>query len=125
DVLPTADHHVLDPPDDVAVAVLTHDREVTRVHPTVGVDGLRGLLRVLPVAQHHRVAAGAELTGLTPLDRVTGDRVDHLDLHVRVGPADAGGTALQVVVRPGLARHRRGLGHAVGDGDLLHVHRVD
>src|SRR5882757_1915674 len=33
DVLPAADHHVLDATDDVAVAIRPHDRQVTGVHP--------------------------------------------------------------------------------------------
>jgi hypothetical protein len=42
DVLAAADHHVLDPPDDVDVAVVVHHREVAGVHPPVGVDRLGG-----------------------------------------------------------------------------------
>src|SRR6478735_1635544 len=84
DVLPTADDHVLDPADDVAVAVLAHLGEVAGVHPAVGVDGLGGLLGVVPVAEHHRVAAGAELPGLPALDGLAGGGVDDLDLDVGV-----------------------------------------
>ncbi len=91
DVLPPApDHHVLDPADDVAVAVLAHRGQVAGVHPAVGVDGLGGLLRVLPVAQHDRVAPPrTQLTGFAPpRHRLPPGRVDHLDLQVRVDRAD-------------------------------------
>ena len=125
DVLPAADDHVLDPADDVAVAVLAHLGEVAGVHPAVGVDGLGGLLGVVPVAEHHRVAAGAELAGLPALDGLAGDRVDDLDLDVGVDPPDRRRTTLEVVVGAGLAGHRAGLGHAVGDRRGLHVHVVD
>src|SRR5581483_5105714 len=40
DVLPAADHHVLDPPHDRDVAVVVHRRQVARVHPPGGVDRL-------------------------------------------------------------------------------------
>ena len=69
DVLAAADDHVLDPPDDVHVAVVGHHREVAGVHPAVGVDGLGRALGVVPVALHDRVAARAELAGLATLER--------------------------------------------------------
>ena len=94
------------------------------MHPAVRVDGLAGLLLVLPVAEHHRVAAGAELPRLAARQRVAADRVDDLDLQVRAHPADGADLALQRVVGPGLGRHRRRLGHAVGDGHLVDA-RVD
>ena len=62
----------LRPPDDVHVAVAVHHGEVAGVHPPVGVDGLGGALRVVPVADHHRVAAGAQLAGLAGGDRAVG-----------------------------------------------------
>ena len=67
-VLAAADDHVLDAADDVEVAVGVHHREVAGVHPAVGVDRLGGALGVVPVAEHHRVAARAELARLAPAD---------------------------------------------------------
>ena len=61
DVLATPDHHVLDPPGDGQVTLGVHDREVPGVHPVRRVDGLGGLVRLVPVADHHRVAARAQL----------------------------------------------------------------
>src|SRR4051795_2632581 len=70
DVLSAADEHVLDAPDDLHVALVVHRREVARVHPAVVVDRLaRGAL-VVPVAQHHAVAAGALLAGHAARDRL-------------------------------------------------------
>ncbi len=63
--------------------------------------------------------------GCASLDGLAGEGVDDLDLDVRVGAADGRRTPVEVVVGPGLARDRRGLGHAVGDGHLGHVHVVD
>ena len=89
------------------------------MHPAVGVDRLARLLLVLPVAEHHRVAAGAELPRLAPRQRVAGERVDDLDLEVRAHPADRADLALEGVVAAGLGGDRRGLGHAVGDRHLV------
>src|SRR5205807_7869159 len=60
DVLAAADHHVLDPADDVAIALRVDRREVAGVHPARRVDRLARLLRVVPIAEHDRVAAGQE-----------------------------------------------------------------
>ena len=51
------------------------------------------------------------------VSRVSG--VDDLDLEVRVHGADRADLVLEGVVGAGLGRHRRGLGHAVADRDLL------
>ena len=95
------------------------------MHPAVLVDRLGGLLRLVPVAEHHRVATGAVLAGLPARDGLAGRRVDDLDLDVRAHPADRLGAPLQVVVATGLAADRAGLGHPVGDRHLAHVHLVD
>src|SRR5699024_11186724 len=65
-VLPAPDHHVLDPADDVEVAVGTHLGQITGVHPAVSVDRLGGQVRLLPVPQHHRVPARTELSRRPP-----------------------------------------------------------
>ena len=125
DVLPAADDHVLDPAGDVDVAVGVHHRQVAGVHPAGRVDRLGGLLRLVPVAEHHRVAAGAQLAGLAAGQRPPGLRVDDLDLDVRVHPPDGRHPPVQRVVGAGLGGHRRGLGHAVADRHLGHAHPVD
>src|SRR6266571_1222425 len=66
DVLAAPDHHVLDPPGDVQVARVVHDGEVAGVHPARRVDGVPGLLLVVPVAEHHRVTPGAPGPRWTP-----------------------------------------------------------
>ena len=101
DVLAAADDHVLDPAGDVDVAVAVHHPEVAGVHPAGPVDRLGGLLRLVPVAEHHRVAAGAQLAGLAAGQRQPGLRVDDLDLDVRVHPADRGHAAGRASRRPG------------------------
>ncbi len=94
------------------------------MHPAGPVDRLGGLLRLVPVAEHHRVAAGAQLARLAAGQRQPGLRVDDLDLDVRVHPADRGHPQVQRVVGPGLGGHRRGLGHPVADRHLGHAHPV-
>src|SRR5262249_47846458 len=123
-VLAPADHHVLEPPDDVAVARGVERREVAGVHPARGVHRFRGLLGVVPVPEHHAVPARAELPGhagghdLPPL-------VYDLHLHVRVDAADRRHAPLHRVVDRALEAHRARLGHAVADRDLAHVHLGD
>src|SRR6516225_1472507 len=90
DVLPAPDDHVLDPAGDVDVPVGVHHGQVAGVHPAGGVDRLGGLVRLVPVAEHHRVAAGAQLARLAARHGQPGVRVDQLDLEVRVDPADRG-----------------------------------
>src|SRR5206468_4141734 len=113
---------VLDTAHDVDVAVGIQGGEVAGVHPAVLVDGLGRAGRVVPVADHDGVAAGQELTGGAARHRVAGLGVGDLHLHVRVHPPDGGDPLVEVVVRRGLGGHRRSLGHAVTDGDLVHVH---
>ena len=124
DVLAAADHHVLDAADDVAVALVVDHREVTGVHPAAGVDRFLGLGLVVPVAEHHRVAAGAQLARLAARHDAA-LVVDDLHLQVRLDAADGGHAAVDGVVGAALEAHRRGLGHAVGDGHLGHVHLAD
>lgn len=121
DVLAAADDHVLAAPDDPHVAVVVHHRQVAGVHPARRVDGLGGGLGVVPVAEHHAVAAGAQLADLAARHHPA-RLVDDLALQPRLGASDSGHAQLQAIVRTGLQRHRTGLGHAVGDLHLGHVH---
>jgi hypothetical protein len=93
DVLPASDDHVLDAADDLDVAVLAHHRQVAGVHPAPRVDRLRRLLRFVPVAEHHAVAAGAQFARLTARPGHARHRVDDLDLDVRHDAADRAGAA--------------------------------
>ena len=123
DVFAAADQHVLDPAHDVAVALGVERGEVAGVHPAVDHRFKRALL-VAPVAVHHGIAAGAQFALLAHRHRVA-QRVDQLDLEVRLHPSDGADAALQRVGGIALERHRAGLGHAVGDRDLVHVHFLD
>ncbi len=105
-VLATADDHVLDPADDLHVAVLAHHREVPGVHPAPRVDRLGGPLGLLPVPEHHAVAAGAQFARHPALQRHARRRIDDLDLDVRHHPPDRAGPAFQVVVAAGLRGDR-------------------
>src|SRR5207253_2370496 len=125
DVLPAADDRVLDPPDNADITVGVHLGQVAGVHPAGGVDGLGGLLRVLPIAAHDHVAAGAELPAHAAGHDQVGLRVEDPDLHVRVHPAHGPGLPVQVVADAGLGGHRGGLGHAVADGHLVHAQVAD
>ena len=58
------DEHVLLAVGDPDVAALVHRADVAGVQPSVGVDRLGRLLRVLEVPAHHVVAAHHDLAGL-------------------------------------------------------------
>src|SRR6185503_19525179 len=60
-VLPTANDHVFDSPDDVDVAGLVHGGKIAGMHPARTVDRVGGLLRLAPVAKHHGISACAQL----------------------------------------------------------------
>ena len=49
----------------------------------------------------------------------------HTDLDVRMNPSDRADSLVELVVGNSLCGHRRRLGHAVGDGDVAHVHALD
>src|SRR4051795_6630159 len=89
-VFAAANDHVFDAPDDVDVALVVHRGQVPGVHPARRVDRPVGCLRVVPVAEHDAVAAGAQLAGLPPRHRSAGGDVGDLDLEVRVHAADGG-----------------------------------
>lgn len=104
-------NQVLAATDDLDVAVVVHRGQVTRVHPPGRVDRLGGPLVVVPVAEHHRVAARAQLAGgAAGHHRVQVIGIEDLDLDVRVHPTHGRRPLLEVVVGTGLGRHRRGPG---------------
>src|SRR5262249_6107911 len=88
DVLAAPDDHVFDPADDIEVTGIVHDGKITGVHPACRVDRLGGLGRLVPVAEHHRVSAGAKLARRVAPQDPPGLRVDDLDFDVRVHPPD-------------------------------------
>ena len=124
DVLAAPDHHVLHSSDDVAVTLGVKRRQIAGMHPAVGVNGLGRLVGVVPVALHHRVAPGAEFARRPWRHRAT-VLVDDLDLDMGEDASDGRDAPFDRVGWAGLERHGAGLGHAVGDGHLAHVHLVD
>ncbi|SKU35730.1 Uncharacterised protein [Mycobacteroides abscessus subsp. abscessus] len=95
------------------------------MHPAIGVEHLLGVLLVVPVAEHHRIATRAQLTGLPALHRLSAVGVDNLDLDMRMRAPDCRGAPLQVIVEECLTGDRRGFCHAVCDGDPGHMHFID
>src|SRR6185437_4978963 len=77
-VLAPTNDHVLDASADVHTAVLTHHGQIARMHPSSGVNRLSGRLWVVPVAEHHRVPARAQLPLGSPGDDFTALRADDL-----------------------------------------------
>src|SRR5205085_10385470 len=119
-VLAAADHHVLDPTDDVAIALLVDRRQIAGVHPTGRVDCLARLLLVLPIAEHDQIAAGQEFAG-GPARHDAALSVDNLRLDMRHRPPDGRYPPLERVVGRRYEASRARLGHAVADDDLREV----
>ena len=94
------------------------------MHPAASVDRLLRLGLVVPVAEHHRVAAGAQFARLAARHDAA-LVVDDLHLQMRLDAAHRGHAPIERVVGAALEAHRRGLGHAVGDGHFRHVHLAD
>jgi hypothetical protein len=88
DVLAAADDQVLDPPDDVHVAVVAHDGEIAGVHPARRIDGGVGRRNVLPVPEHDRIAARTELARCAARRDRAGFRIDDLAFEMRVNAPD-------------------------------------
>src|SRR6516162_2910541 len=124
DVFSTADDHVFDAPDDIAVPLLIEDREVTGAHPSALIDRLRRALGLTPVTAHHGISAGQQLTG-GPAFRRAARGVDDLHLHVRMYSAHRRDPTLNGIVASALEAHRTGLGHAVTDRHFRHMHVGD
>src|SRR2546429_1530778 len=78
DVLPAGDDHVLAAVLDLHVSVRLQHRQIPAVKPAAG-EGLGGCGPILPVAPHHDVAAGHDLTQRLPVGRDLrpGLRVEH------------------------------------------------
>src|SRR5919112_3412559 len=123
-VLTSTDHHVLDAANDVAVALVIQGGQVTGVHPACGIDHLCRFLNLAPVTEHDGVAARAQLARLAARDYASLG-VHNLHLKVRVNAAYCGDAPLRRVVDGALKADRAGFRHAVGDGDLTHVHLLD
>ena len=98
-------------------------RDVAAGYPVGFVNRLGGAVGIVPVAGHDAVTAGQQFARHTarhdpPL------LVDDLDLDMRQDAADRRHPPLERIVDRGLEAHRAGLGHAVGDGDLVEMHLV-
>ncbi len=106
DVLAASDDQVLDSAHDVEITLVVHHGEVTGVHPTVFVDGLGGLVGIVPVADHHRIPLGAEFARCASGNGLAGVGVDDLHLDVRQHPADGPDSLVDRVVGCGLGADR-------------------
>ncbi|MNL58138.1 hypothetical protein D3C87_1817510 [compost metagenome] len=95
-VLAAANDHVLVTPGDAHITLVIHARQITGVHPACLIDGLRGAFGIVPVTQHHAVAARAQLTDGAARNQVAGV-IDDLAFQLRLSAADGGHTQFQFV----------------------------
>src|SRR5690242_3243022 len=120
DVLPTANHHVLYAPDDVAITVLVQGCEIARMHPARGVDGLAAARLVGPVATHHGISPGQQLAGHARRhDAAFG--IDDLDLEMGLDAPDGGDPPFDGIVGRALETDGARLCHAIRNCDFPHM----
>ena len=122
-VFAAADDEVFDASFDVDVALFVHRAEVAGVHPALRVEHALGGLGVVPVTQHHRVATGADFAGFAAWEHASGVGVDDFDFDVVLHGADGVDLLFKRCPDAGLGRYGGGFGHAVADGDFVHVHQ--
>ncbi len=110
-VLPAGDEHVLDPVDDVGVALRVRAGDVARPQPSVAGEGRRGVLGAAPVAGHHVGPLDEDLTALSgPRGTAVGEDDPGVGEEVR----DARRARLRRGLFPVEEEHAGGcLGHAV------------
>src|ERR1700761_265246 len=92
-IFATADHHVLDAADNVAIALIVDHAEIAGMHPAVGAEHVGGLFRLVPIAKHDAIAAGAEFAPRAARHHMALE-IDDLDLDMRMDAADGGDAAL-------------------------------
>ena len=105
-VFTAGDDHVLNPVNQVQVAILVEVTHIAGHHPAVHQGG-RGLLGLVPVAHHGVLAAYSDLAGFP--GRQSADLiVNDLDLNAHRGPADRAATVRQRAVQLMVFRQQQG-----------------
>ena len=94
------------------------------MHPARPVDIFFGFIILTPVTQHDTVTAGTQLSRGAPGNHVT-VFIDNFDLNMRMNTSNRCDTFFKRIVRSTLKTDRTGLGHAVGNGHLGHIHFTD
>lgn len=99
DVFTAANEHVLESPDDRAITLIIDCCDIARMHPARWIDRLSTPFDIFPIAPHHAIAAGAQLSGHADASHVAG-RIDNLDRDVGMDTADRTDPPLnRIVVR--------------------------
>ena len=101
DILTAADQHVLQPACDVAIAFLVHDRQVSAMHPAIGVDRHRCAFFVTPIPLHDGITARAKFA-LLAWGHGSTSLIDNFAFHMRLDTADCRNTFVQWLVSGGL-----------------------
>ena len=87
EILAATDHRILDAADDVTVALVVDRADVAGVHPAFAVHRFRSSLRIVPVADHHRIAPCADFARRAARYR-SAVLINNLGLEVRLNPTD-------------------------------------
>src|SRR5260370_6870520 len=79
EVLAATNEHILEAPHNVEVALRVHRRKITRMQPSLSINGLGSLLRHVVVAYHDPEATIAQLATLSDWHHLARRRIDDLD----------------------------------------------
>ena len=125
DVFSAANNHIAGAAGEVNAAVGAHDAQVAGMQPSIGVDDLRRAFRVAVIAFHESVAAHANLALLAHRHGLLASpRRGDPNLGLRHGAAHSVDANLNGIVGVAHGDHRRCLGLAIGDDQLVTVHLV-
>src|SRR5260370_4297882 len=102
-----------------------HGAEIARMPPPIRVDHLVRVLVVVPVPAHHRITPCTYLTRNARQYRLTGCRIDNLELNVGVNGANRRYSSVQRGISIALTACRASLGHSVSNRDFGQVHPFD
>ena len=123
DIFTAADNHILDAPHNVDIALVIHHGQVAGVHPARCVDGFGAGIGVIPIAEHDAIAARTQFAWCTIGDNRTRGGIDNLDLHMGMDLAHGADLLVERRADARLGADGAGLGHAVTDFHITHVHQ--
>ena len=110
DLLSAPVDELLDSASENDVSVLIQLSEVSRMQPPLGIDGLRGLLRLVIVSLHHEIAFDADFAHLPGCQSLPGLQVGDLSLHMVHKMSDRRAPLFHAVVQAAHGQARGGLG---------------
>ncbi|MNH19653.1 hypothetical protein D3C79_793970 [compost metagenome] len=111
----TDNEHILEAVGNLQVAMYIQIADIARVEPTLGINGLRGRLRVIEITPHHMKTAQADFPRHARGDRLV---IRRTDAHFSAfdGPATGAGNNVGGVIRVADGRQAATLSQPIGGG---------